>query len=110
DGRSDQYALACVVYEMLAAEPPFGSGTPRALIARHMTQAPPPLRALRPEVPPAVDAALTRALAKDPAQRFPTVLAFVAALTAEGGPAGPGGRAAAIAVLPFINLSRDPEA
>ena len=111
DGRSDQYALACVVYEMLAGEPPFGSGSPRALIARQVTQAARPLRTLRPEVPAAVDAALTRALAKDPTERFPTVLAFAEALAAQDGPAaGPSGRAGAIAVLPFVNLSRDPDA
>jgi serine/threonine-protein kinase len=80
DGRSDQYALACVVYEMLAGEPPFVAASAQALIAKHLADAAPSARRLRPGVPPAVDAALVRALAKSPADRFATMEAFAAAL------------------------------
>ncbi len=107
---SDQYALACVVYEMLAGEPPFRSPTARATMARQVTEAPRPVRVVRPDVPPSVEAALARALAKRPDERFPSVTAFVAALEAEG-PAVPRsfGAARVVAVLPFVNASPDPD-
>jgi eukaryotic-like serine/threonine-protein kinase len=79
DGRSDQYSLACVLYEMLAGIPPFSGTTPRATIARRFTEPPPSLRGER-NVPEAVDRAVQRALAPVPADRFPTVRAFAAAL------------------------------
>jgi serine/threonine-protein kinase len=111
DGRSDQYSLACVVYEMLAGTPPFPDDGARATMARHVSEPPRPLRALRPEVPVAADTALRRALAKDPADRFATVLEFVDAMsTPDGGMATLAGAAMAIAVLPFVNLSGDPDA
>ena len=58
DARSDQYALACVLYELLAGEPPFTGSGARATMARHATEPPPPLRARRPEVSAALDRAL----------------------------------------------------
>ena len=107
---SDQYALGCVVFEMLAGAPPFRSPTPQATMARQVTEAPPPLRAARPEVPPAVEAAVARALAKRPEDRFPSVAAFVEALERDA-PALPGRFAPArvVAVLPFVNASPDPD-
>jgi len=110
DGRCDLYGLACVVYEMLAGEPPFRGGTARATIARHLSEPPPPLRARRPDAPAAVEQALARALAKDPADRFSTVAQFVAALEETGsGDAVRAlvGQTRAIAVLPFVNSSAD---
>src|SRR5438094_881877 len=82
DGRSDLYSLACVIYETLAGEPPFAGASARAVMAQHLSEAPPPLRARRPDAPAAVEQALARALAKDPADRFATVAQFVAALEA----------------------------
>src|SRR5262245_8826001 len=70
DGRSDVYSLACVVYEMLAGEPPFTGPTQQAIIARHSQEAPRSLRVIRPSVPPSVQRAIERALAKVPADRF----------------------------------------
>ena len=70
DGRSDQYSLACVLYEMLAGEPPFAGTGARATMARHAIEAPAPIGARRPTVPAAVERALDRALAKAPADRF----------------------------------------
>ena len=80
DGRSDLYALACVVYEMLAGTPPFTGPTPRSIVARHLADAPPPIRVVRPGVPVAMEAAIATALAKVPADRFDTVTQFAAAL------------------------------
>ncbi|HET9706862.1 MAG TPA: protein kinase [Gemmatimonadales bacterium] len=77
DARSDQYSLACVLYEMLAGEPPFTGPTAQAIIARRLTE---PLRPVRSAVPVAVEAALLRALERIPADRFPDVSSFAAAL------------------------------
>lgn len=107
---SDIYSLACVVYEMLAGAPPLVGAGARATMAKHVTEAPRPVRALRPEVPGAVERALDKALAKDPLERFSSVAEFTAALQSEG-PAGPPSPATtrSIAVLPFVNASPDPE-
>ncbi len=105
---SDVYSLACVVYEMLAGEPPFRASGARAVMAKQVTAAPPPLRVVRPEVPAPAERAIIHALEKDPAQRYASVAAFVNALTARD---GPDPRAPAttrsIAVLPFVNASPD---
>jgi len=81
DGRSDQYSLACVLYEMLAGEPPYTGPTAQAIIAKRLTEPIPHLSTVR-HVSPAVEAAVTKALAKAPADRFATAGAFAAALTA----------------------------
>ena len=81
DGRSDQYSLACVLYEMLAGEPPYTGPTAQAIIAKRLTEPIPHLGTVR-RVSPAVEAAVTKGLAKTPADRFATAGAFVAALTA----------------------------
>jgi hypothetical protein len=81
DGRSDQYSLACVLYEMLAGAPPFSGTTPRATIARRFTEAPPSVR-LERDVPEALDRAIRRALAPVPADRYADVRAFAKALEA----------------------------
>jgi serine/threonine protein kinase/tetratricopeptide (TPR) repeat protein len=80
DGRSDIYSLACVMYEMLAGEPPFPGTDTRILLARHMHQDPPSIRLARPDVGVHVEAALLKAMQKSPAARFPTVDAFTDAL------------------------------
>ena len=80
DGRSDQYSLACVLYEMLAGVPPFAAASPIAVLARHAVDPVPSLLAARPDVPPAVARAVQRALAKTPDERFATVTAFAEAL------------------------------
>jgi serine/threonine-protein kinase len=82
DGRSDLYALAAVLYEMLAGEPPFTGPNAQAILAKRMTQPVPSVRTLRETVPESVDAALIRALARTPADRFPNTGEFAAALSA----------------------------
>jgi len=85
DGRSDLYSLACVLYEMLAGEPPFTGLTPRAVLARHSIDPVPPLSTVRPGVPFTLERAITKALAKVPADRYPGVAEFAAALAGQEG-------------------------
>ncbi len=76
---ADQYSLACMLFEMLTGRGPFEGTTFQALVAQHVTAPPPNASDLRPEIPQETSAAIIRALAKDPANRFPSVRAFVAA-------------------------------
>jgi serine/threonine-protein kinase len=80
DGRSDLYALGCVLYEMLAGQPPFGGPTAQAILARHAVDPVPSLRTVRSTVPLGVEHAIDKALAKVPADRFATAGEFVTAL------------------------------
>jgi eukaryotic-like serine/threonine-protein kinase len=84
DGRSDLYALGCVLYEMLAGQPPFVGATAQQLLARHAIDPIPPLRTVRDTVPAGVEQSVTRALAKVPADRFATAADFADALTRAG--------------------------
>lgn len=125
DARSDLYSLACVLYEMLAGEVPFTGATALAIVMRHLKDSPPELETMRPGTPAHVTAAISRALAKAPDDRFPTVGAWLDVLAA-----GPGALSAvvdarhpgpaafvavtesvgtSIAVLPFVSVSADRE-
>jgi serine/threonine-protein kinase len=82
--RSDVYALGCVLYEMLAGEPPFTGPTAQAVVARVMTEEPRSLRLQRKSVPPRVEATVMKALEKLPADRFAGAADFADALHGRG--------------------------
>jgi len=82
DGRVDVYALGCVVYEMVAGVPPFQGATAESVLRQHQMETPCPIATHRAGLPAALDAALQRALAKAPADRWQHPSDFVAALTA----------------------------
>lgn len=117
DGRSDIYSLGCVFYEMLAGEPPFAGPTPQTVLSRRLTEPPPSIRTVR-DVPPQVEAAIHKALARLRADRFATAGQFAEALhpPAHSTPSvrTPSHVALpsygkSVAVLPFANLSPDPD-
>jgi serine/threonine protein kinase len=81
DARTDQYSLACVLYEMLAGEPPYNGPTAQAIIAKRLSEPLPRLGTLR-EVREGVESAVTRALAKARVDRFPSCVEFAKALAA----------------------------
>ncbi|MGH7511553.1 MAG: protein kinase domain-containing protein [Gemmatimonadales bacterium] len=80
DRRTDVYALGCVLYEMLVGEPPYTGPTAQVIAAHRLMDPVPSVRRLRDTVPPAVEAAIGRALAKVPADRFPDAAGFAEAL------------------------------
>lgn len=109
DGRSDQYALACVIHEMLAGQPPF-TGLARAVMSRHIVEPPPAIRAVRPDVSVAVERALLRALAKEPVERFASAAELLQAMATPDGSTSVANptRLRTVAVLPFVNATGDP--
>jgi len=142
DARADQYSLACVLYELLAGQPPFTGPTLMAVLSRQLLDPVPPITTLRPGVPVPVRLAIERALAKVAADRFANVMDFLVAVEARdpgvtpgvtrgvtqgvtlSGAKGPERTHApsatlrvtpeavskqAIVVLPFANLSPDPD-
>ncbi len=118
DGKSDQYSLACVVYEMLAGERPFAGATPQAIMARRFTEMPPALRTIRSSIPENVERAVTKAMAIEASGRYSTAAQFAQALGAGSLttpvdtatlPHAIVSAAKSVAVLPFTNMSADPD-
>jgi eukaryotic-like serine/threonine-protein kinase len=108
DARSDQYALGTVAYELLAGAPPFDAPSLQGLLTAQLTQVPVPLSERRPDVPAHVSAAIARALAKDPNERFPDIQAFRSALKSNFADAAPSaqrvGRRATVAAIAIALL------
>ncbi len=118
DGRSDQYSLACMLYEMLSGERPFTGPTAQAIMAKRFTEPAKPIRGIRSSVPENVERAITKAMATDVTGRFRTTAMFSQALAStslntpsdtETMPQTNVSSAKSIAVLPFSNMSADPE-
>src|SRR6185312_13022299 len=80
DGRSDVYSLGCMLYEMLAGEPPFTGPTSQAIIAKRFTDPVPSARRMRETVPLPMDQAIAKALARAPADRYATTHQFAEAV------------------------------
>lgn len=110
DGRSDLYALGCMLYEMLTGVQPFTGPTAQAVIAKRFTQTPPQVTVSRDSVPISVSRAVAKLLATTPADRYATGAQFNAALAAAlAAPSGGSAEEKSIAVLPFGSLSTNPE-
>jgi len=80
DGRSDLYSLGCVLYEMLSGETPYTGPTPQAILAKKLSEPLPRISVVREAVGPGVEAVLAKALARTPADRWPTAAEFGSAL------------------------------
>ena len=91
DGRCDQYSLAILVWEALTGAVPFTGDSIGELIRKHLLEPPPRLAEVKPEIPEPVSAAVYRAMSKRPAERFPDIAAFVAALGGQAVPQIPAG-------------------
>jgi serine/threonine protein kinase len=89
DGRTDQYALACVVYHCLTGRAPYSSDEPSAVMFAHIYADPPRASAQVPDLPAAVDDVIARSLAKQPADRFPDCTTFLRALAVAGNAISP---------------------
>ena len=118
DGRSDQYSLACMLYEMLSGERPFTGPTAQAIMAKRFTESAKPIRSVRSGVPENVERAINKALSTDVTGRFRTTAMFAQALAspnlststdAETVPQPVVSAAKSIAVLPFSNMSAEAE-
>jgi serine/threonine-protein kinase len=108
DARSDQYALASMLYEMLTGDPPFTGPTPESILVQRFTKAPPKVTAKQPSVPRAVEVAISTAMARDATDRFPTIDKFAESLTSSSARPIVDVNHRSVAVLPFANMSGDP--
>jgi len=82
DARSDLYSLGCVLYEATTGVSPFDVGSTFEILTAHVEHTPPAPKTKRPDMPAALDAVIVRAMAKDPAQRYPSAVEMASALAA----------------------------
>jgi serine/threonine-protein kinase len=108
DGRSDVYSLASVLFEMLTGQPPFTGATAEAILVQRFTRVAPRVTELRDDVPASIDATIRRALSRAPEDRHATVTSFATQLR-EAPAIAIAADEQSIAVLPFVNMSADPE-
>jgi serine/threonine protein kinase/Tfp pilus assembly protein PilF len=117
DGRSDQYSLGCVLYEMLSGRKPFTGATAQAVLSKRFSEPVPSIREVYRDATPEIETALQRALSKDSLERFPTTIEFARALVAShlSTPDGSlltqtsSGTSKSVAVLPFSSQGGDLE-
>jgi serine/threonine-protein kinase len=110
DGRSDLFALGCVLYETLIGEPPFTGPTLQAIIAKRFHHTPPAVSTVRQDIPLGLSRTIERLLEKDPATRIASGALVVTALRSQEAPAPLARRPdPSIGVLPFANMSADAE-
>src|SRR6267143_3199624 len=118
DGRADQYSLAVVLYEMLSGERPFSGMTDVEAFAQRFKDAPPRIGTVREGIPESIEVALTQAMSPDPARRYTSTALFAQAIspgalaapiTIHSTPRPTVSAAKSVAVLPFTNMSADPD-
>jgi serine/threonine protein kinase/Tfp pilus assembly protein PilF len=118
DGRSDEYSLGCVLYEMLSGERAFSGPTAQAVMAKRFTETAKPLRTIRSNVPESVEKAVARAMSTNVDERYKTTAQFAQALASDSlttpndtatMPQQVVASAKSVAVLPFSNMSNDAE-
>jgi serine/threonine protein kinase/Flp pilus assembly protein TadD len=116
DGRSDQYSLACMLYEMLTGERPFSGETAQAVMVKRFTETARPLRSIRAAVPESIERAIAKAMSTAPTNRFSTTAQFGQALSSGSMntptdtmvlPPAQISAAKSVAVLPFADMSAD---
>ena len=108
DERTDVYSLGAVLFELLTGEVPFPGESFVAVALRHVNEPPPSPATRRPDLSPRLDAAVRRALAKDPDERFPSMNAFVAELESCLGEFGPDVEGAATVIVPAATAAPQP--
>jgi serine/threonine-protein kinase len=108
DGRADQYALGCTAFHLLTGAAPYQNSNPAVVITQHLSAPPPPIGERRPELAD-LNAVITKVLAKDPADRYPSCSDFAAALTGHPGVGAADTVAGRAAAAPTRRVAASPQ-